>query len=149
MKNANRYIYIYIRASPAVLSMWTCKNISHIQVLVIYFSLNPGIKLKLGLQIGGESTNSKPPGPIKLSSPIRNREQSINYDLTVFIRLFFQGSSRSLEAMRFSRVRAVDPVLDMTATPHPRFPVQGHTYWASVEMDVKILTFRWVPRSGV
>ncbi len=42
--------------SVAVLSMWPCKNISHIQVLVTYFRPTPPIKLKLGVQIGGETT---------------------------------------------------------------------------------------------
>ncbi len=42
--------------SVAVLSMWPCKNISHIQVLVTYFLPTPPIKLKLGVQIGGETT---------------------------------------------------------------------------------------------
>jgi hypothetical protein len=32
--------------------MWHCKDISHIQVLVIYFFPTPPIKLEHGLQIG-------------------------------------------------------------------------------------------------
>jgi hypothetical protein len=43
-----------VRASPALLSMWPSKHISHIQVLVTYFCFpTPPIRLKLGLQIGG------------------------------------------------------------------------------------------------
>ncbi len=54
--------------SLAVLSMGLCKNISHIQVLVIFFLPTPTIKLKLGVQIGGETTISKPPRPIIMIS---------------------------------------------------------------------------------
>jgi hypothetical protein len=52
--------------------MWPCKNISHIQVLVYLSFRTPPIKLKLGLQTDGETTN-----------------------LTLFIRLF-QGSRPGL-----------------------------------------------------
>jgi hypothetical protein len=38
-------------------SMWPCKNISHIQVLVYLSFRTPPIKLKLGLQTDGETTN--------------------------------------------------------------------------------------------
>ncbi len=41
------------RASRAVLSIWPCKNISHIQVLLRYFLLTPPIQLEPRLQIGG------------------------------------------------------------------------------------------------
>jgi len=44
---------VIFRASPEVLSMWPCKTVSHIPVLVIYFFPIQPIKLKLGLQIGG------------------------------------------------------------------------------------------------
>jgi hypothetical protein len=46
--------------------------------------------------------------------------------LTLFIRLF-KGSSKALQDVHFSRVHSSLPVdpLDMTAAPHPRFPVQG------------------------
>jgi len=44
---------ILLRASPKVLSTRPCKNISHIQGLVIYFYPTPLIKLKLRLQTGG------------------------------------------------------------------------------------------------
>jgi hypothetical protein len=48
------------------------------------------------------------------------------YDLTLFIRLF-KSSSRALQDVHFSRVHSSLPVdpLDMTAAPHPRFPVLG------------------------
>ncbi len=71
--------------SLAVPSMWPCKNISHIQVLVIYFLPTPRIKLKLGVQIGGETTNSKPPGPIIMIS--QSRRGSSSHQI-IFITLF-------------------------------------------------------------
>jgi hypothetical protein len=40
----------FIRASTQTLSMWPCKNISHITVLDTNFFPIPPIKLKLGLQ---------------------------------------------------------------------------------------------------
>jgi hypothetical protein len=46
------------------LSRWWCKNVSDIQVLLFTFFATSPIKLKLGLQIGGETTKSKPPGLI-------------------------------------------------------------------------------------
>jgi len=42
---------IAIRAFTPMLSMWACKNISHIQVLVTNFFPTTPIKLKLGLQV--------------------------------------------------------------------------------------------------
>jgi hypothetical protein len=89
------------RASPAVLSMWPCQNISHIQVLVTYFFPTPPIELKLGLQIGGKLL-------IGYVDYLANQKQgAVNkHDLSVFIRLF-QGSSRPLKAVHFSRVTAV------------------------------------------
>jgi hypothetical protein len=47
------------RASPAVLSMRPCKNISHLS-LVIYFSATPFKKTKSGTANWWESTDSKP-----------------------------------------------------------------------------------------
>jgi hypothetical protein len=35
-----------------VFNMWPCKDISHVQVLVVYLFPTPPIKLKHGLQIG-------------------------------------------------------------------------------------------------
>jgi hypothetical protein len=46
-------MYFALGASPALLSMRSCKNISHFQVLVIYLFATLPIKLKLGLQISG------------------------------------------------------------------------------------------------
>jgi hypothetical protein len=55
---------------------------------------------------------------------IGNRERSIKYDLTVFIRLF-KGSSRALKAVYFLGF-AVDS-LDSSGEPHhPRFLAQDH-----------------------
>jgi hypothetical protein len=56
-----------VRAFPAMFNMWPCKNICHIQVLVISFFPTPPIKLRLRLQIGGRlQSNSNPLKPIKL-----------------------------------------------------------------------------------
>jgi hypothetical protein len=41
-----------VRASPVVLGMWPCENVSHIQIQLFVFPALT-IKLKLGLQIGG------------------------------------------------------------------------------------------------
>jgi hypothetical protein len=48
------------RASPAVLSMLPCKNISH-PSLVIYFFATPFLKTKSGTANWWESTDNKPP----------------------------------------------------------------------------------------
>jgi hypothetical protein len=60
------------------------------------------------------------------SNYLANQKQgAVNkYKFTVFMR-HFQGSSRPLEDVYFSRATAVGP-LDMTAAPQPKFPVQGH-----------------------
>jgi len=70
--------------SLALLSMWPCKNISPIQVLVIYFLPTPPIKLKLAVQIGGETTDSKPPGPIIMISQSRTGSSSQIIFITLF-----------------------------------------------------------------
>ncbi len=69
-----------------------------------------------------EISNSNPLGPIELSCQL----ETINKcNLTVFIRLF-QGSSRSLmnvvQCFRGHNSLPANP-LDLTAVPHPRFPV--------------------------
>jgi hypothetical protein len=46
--------YMSIRASPTVLSMQPSKNISHIQVLVVYFLPTPPIKLNCDCKEVGE-----------------------------------------------------------------------------------------------
>jgi hypothetical protein len=111
-----------LEESPEVLNMRPCKNISQIQVSVIYFFPTPPIKLKLGLQIGG-----RPLMAIHLdqSNYLSNQKQgAINqYNLSIFI-ILLQGSSKALQAMYSSRVVAVDS-LDMTAAHHPRFSMQG------------------------
>jgi hypothetical protein len=56
-----------VRSSPVMLSMWPCKKISWIQVWLFTFS-NPTQKTKTGTANRWETTNSNPPGPIKLSS---------------------------------------------------------------------------------
>jgi hypothetical protein len=57
----------------------------------------------------GETSNSNPLGPMKLS-----RQSEIKFDS---VGGYFQGPSSLL--------------VDLTDEPHPRFPVQGHT-WMSV-----------------
>jgi hypothetical protein len=52
----NTYTCDYESISSYILSIWPCKNICSIKVLiVIYFFPTRPIKLKLGLQIGGET----------------------------------------------------------------------------------------------
>ncbi len=110
-----------LEKSPEVLNMEPCKNISQIQVSVIYFFPTPPIKLKLGLQIDGKLMAIH----LDQSNYLANQKQgAINkYNLTIFI-ILLQGSSKALEAMYSSMVVAVDS-LDMTAAPHPRFSMQG------------------------
>jgi hypothetical protein len=91
---------LLVRASPAVvLSMWPCKNISYIQVLIIYFFPTPPIKLKLRLLIATH---------LDQSNYLTNQKQgAVNkFDLTVFIRLF-QDSSKVQEDVHFSRVATI------------------------------------------
>jgi hypothetical protein len=115
-------IYETFKASLAVLSMQTCKNLSHIQVLVIYFIPTPPIKLKLELQTGGRlliATHLD-----QSNYPANQEQEAVNkYDLTVFIRLF-QGSSRPLKDVHFQG-HSNFPVgpLNMTAAPHPKIPM--------------------------
>jgi len=111
------------RASPAVvLSMWPCKNISYIQVLIIYFFPTPPIKLKLGLRIGGRLLIAT---HLDQSNYLTNQQEgAVNkFDLTVFIRLF-QGAGRCA-CFQGCNSLPVDQ-LDRTVAPHLRFPVQGH-----------------------
>jgi hypothetical protein len=123
-----------LEESPEVLNMGPCKNISQIQVPVIYFFPTPPIKLKLGLQIGGRLLMA-----IRLdqSNYLANQKQgAINkYNLIMFI-ILLQGSSKALEAMYSSRVVAVD-TLDIdcctssnifNARPHPE-------YWCTCSHD--------------
>jgi hypothetical protein len=45
----------------------------------MYSFATPPMKLKLGQQIGGGTTSSKPPGPIIMMGPIRNTEQQLDH----------------------------------------------------------------------
>ncbi len=69
-------LYTSIRASPPTLHMWTSKNISHIQALLMsnFFS-NPTHKTETGTasKYVGETTNSNPVGQIKLSTQLETR----------------------------------------------------------------------------
>jgi len=105
-----------------MLSMWPCKNISCIRVLVTNFFSTPPIKLKLWLQVGGRLVIAI---HLDQSNYLPNQKhESVNkYDLAVFIRLF-QGSE-SCKSCQGPSSFPVDS-LDLTYEPHPRFPVQGH-----------------------
>jgi len=124
---------LLVRASPAVvLSMWPCKNISYIQVLIIYFSPTPPIKLKLGLQIGGRLLIAT---HLDQSNYRTNQKQGAlnNFDLTVFIRLF-QDSSKVQEDVHFSGVATVFQWINWIWLLHLIWDFQCRaTYWALVE----------------
>jgi hypothetical protein len=107
--------------------MRPCKFFSHIQVLVTYSFPIPPIKPKPGLQIGGRLLTAT---HLDESNSLTNQKGgTVNkYDLTVFIRLI-KGSSRALsESCAFFQSHSNLPVdlLDFTAVPHPRIPVQDH-----------------------
>ncbi len=104
-----------------VLSMWTCKNISHIQVYLLFS--NPTHKTKAGTANRWESTNQSPPRSIKLSS---QSETGISQEICVYWTLqgLLQGPG-SCALFKGQSSLLVD-ALDMTAAPHPRFPAQGH-----------------------
>jgi hypothetical protein len=124
---------VHVRASPAVLSMWPCKNISHIQILGIYLLPTLSIQLKLGLQIGGRPLVAT---HLDESNYLVNQKQgAVNkYDLIVFIRLF-QGSSRALETVHFSRITAVCQWIHWIWLLHLSLDFQCRaTYFAPVEM---------------
>jgi hypothetical protein len=66
--------------ATASVSMWPCKNISHIEVLVINFFSNPTHKTETGTASRGETTNTNPHKSTNQTIyPIRSStEQSIN-----------------------------------------------------------------------
>ncbi len=121
-------LYTNIRASPPTLDMWTCKNISHIQAFNVQLFSNPTHKTETGTasKYTWETTNSKPLGPIKLSSQLETgTSQQNSTKMTPFTTLF-QGSERKL----WTFIRVSTPVvdsLDLTHEPHClRFPMEGH-----------------------
>jgi hypothetical protein len=89
----------WIRASPPMLSIWPCTNISHIRVLVTNFFPTPPIKLKLWLEVGGRLVIAT---HLDQSNYLANQKQGAlkKYDLIVFIRVL-QGSSRALKTVQF------------------------------------------------
>ncbi len=97
------YSRISYSIASSVQYMTLEKYFSHLSCSYLLFS-NP-IKLKLGLQIGGRLQIAT---HLNQSNYLANQEQGVvsKYSLTVFIRLF-QGSSRALKAVLFSRVKAV------------------------------------------
>ncbi len=73
----------------------------------------------------GETTNSNPLGPIKLSSRSETEQGAVNkYDLTVCLLLDCSWAPPP-SALKSPTKFPVDS-LDLTYEPHPRFPVQGH-----------------------
>lgn len=46
---------MHLIASPAVLSMWACKNISHIEVYVAYYTCFQPYPIKIGTANSGET----------------------------------------------------------------------------------------------
>jgi hypothetical protein len=70
-----------------------------------------------------ETTNSNPPGPIKLSS---QSETGSSQFYCIYETL--PGILQALGRCAFFQGHGSLPVgpLDMTAAPHPKFPVQGH-----------------------
>jgi hypothetical protein len=93
--------FVGVRASPQTLSMWPCKNISHIQVLVTNVFPTPQIKLKRGLQVGGWSLLAT---HLDQSNYVTNQRQGVlnKSNLNLFIRPL-QGSSRLSKLCIFSR----------------------------------------------
>jgi hypothetical protein len=124
-----------------------CKNISHIKVLISYFFPTPPIKLKLRLQIGGRLLIAT---HLDQLNYLPNQKQgAVNkYDLTVFIRLF--ESSESCAFFQGHNSLLLDS-LDLTAVPHPRFPVQGHILSIGGDVltasspDMNAQSFQWIP----
>jgi hypothetical protein len=76
-----------VRASPPTLSMWDCKNISHIQVLVINLFPPPVVKLKMGPQVGGRRLIAT---HLDQSNYLPNQKHTENSINTIGL---FQGSS--------------------------------------------------------
>jgi hypothetical protein len=98
--------------------MCSCKNISHILVLVLYFFSDLTHKTKTGTANRWETPTSNPSIPVRLSSQAIDK-----YHSTLLIRLF-EGLQSCAFFQSDSRLQ-VDS-LDMTAAPHPRFSVEGH-----------------------
>jgi hypothetical protein len=122
-------LYTSIRASPPTLHMWTSKNISHIQALLVsnFFS-NPTHKTETGTasKYVGETTNSNPVGQIKLSTQLETRSKWTNSTMMSMFTTLFQGSSKALKAVDFIRVSSGGFTAFEWWTSHPRFPMQGH-----------------------
>ncbi len=68
-----------IRASPAVLNMWPCKHIFHIQVLVFVLFCNSANKFETGTANMWGTSNSKPLGSIIRWGAIRNTENQLDH----------------------------------------------------------------------
>jgi hypothetical protein len=76
---------IKLRASPVVLSMWTCKNIFHIQVELFTVFCNPTHQTEPGTANRLGTTNSKPPAPISMMG----EWETLSSNPIICITLFF------------------------------------------------------------
>jgi hypothetical protein len=115
-----------IRASPPMLSMWPCKNISHIQVLVTNSFPTP---LTMWLEVGGRLVIAT---HLDQSNYLANHKQGAlnKHDLIVFIRLL-QGSSRALKTVQLLQ----GPSTGFYSWTSSKISSgEGVTYWTLVEM---------------
>jgi hypothetical protein len=78
-----------------------------------------------------------------------HKQGAVNkYDLTVFIRLF---QSSEICAFFQGHNSLLLHSLDLTAVPHPRFPVQGHVLSIGGDVltasspDMNAQSFQWIP----
>jgi hypothetical protein len=88
-----------------------------------------------------ETTNNKPPEPVKLSETLRS--QNIFFDSDYWT---LRATSRALKGMYFFRLRARSlPVnsLELTLVCHPRFPLQG-SRWVAISSFPPICSFRFM-----
>ncbi len=127
-------MYFALGASPALLSMRSCKKYFSLSSFGYLFVCNPTHKTKTGTANRLETTKSNASGAIKQSSQSESgSSQSIRFDCIYYtLPRLLQGCGRC----GFFRVMAVFQWIDSlatTAAPHPRFLGRA-TYWAPVEM---------------
>ncbi len=117
------------------------KYFSHPSLIIHLFLPTPPIKLKQGQQIGGGTTNSKPPGPIIMMG----RSETLSSSQIQFITLFFCSCTGLLRLLaKGGKVCAImlwqnhfpEPNQTYFDFSSPNFIVQDHhiTYWALLEM---------------
>ncbi len=123
-------------ATPSV-SMWPCKNISDIKVLVINFFPTPPIKLKPGLQVGGRLLIPSHKSTNQTIYPIRSSgEQSIN---TIWLCLLDWNVPRLVHCseklcMFSGYYQSSSGSLDLMGEPVSKKFQCRVTYWALVGM---------------